>query len=103
MVGMAGTIHCRTSVRTALDILDGVHNAIIENYAELRQALISRGHEFTSETDTEVLAHLIEDAIETARQEGKSGEERIATAIRSALQCVTGAYAIAVLSQEAPQ
>src|SRR6185295_20225641 len=37
-----------------------VHNGIIENYAELRRELIAQGHEFTSETDTEVLAHLIE-------------------------------------------
>src|SRR5690349_15141975 len=37
-----------------------VHNGIIENYAELRRELIAEGHEFTSETDTEVLAHLIE-------------------------------------------
>ncbi|HZT42918.1 MAG TPA: glutamine--fructose-6-phosphate transaminase (isomerizing) [Chthonomonadaceae bacterium] len=80
-----------------------VHNGIIENYAELRHALIARGHEFTSETDTEVLAHLIEDSIEAARQDGHSGEEMVATAIRSALQHVTGAYAIAVLSQDAPQ
>ena len=39
-----------------------VHNGIIENYAELKRQLISRGHIFRSETDTEVVAHLIEEA-----------------------------------------
>jgi len=80
-----------------------VHNGIIENYAELRHALIARGHEFTSETDTEVIAHLIEDALKAGRQEGQPDEENVAAAIRAALQQVTGAYAIAVLSQDAPQ
>ena len=41
-----------------------VHNGIIENYAELKRQLVSRGHVFRSETDTEVVAHLIEDAYE---------------------------------------
>src|ERR1051326_8049816 len=41
-----------------------VHNGIIENYAELRRELIAQGHEFTSETDTETLAHLIEEQLD---------------------------------------
>ena len=45
-----------------------VHNGIIENYAELKRQLISRGHIFRSETDTEVVAHLIEEAYEVGKR-----------------------------------
>lgn len=77
-----------------------VHNGIIENYAELRRELISEGHEFTSETDTEVLAHLIE---QYCIEGGTCGTaEGTAEAIRQALQQVRGSYAIAVISQDAP-
>ncbi len=77
-----------------------VHNGIIENYAELRRELIAQGVHFTSETDTEVLPHLIE------RERRRSGDghtaKAVSDAVRSALQLVTGSYAIAVLSQDAP-
>ena len=82
-----------------------VHNGIIENYAELRRELIAQGHEFTSETDTEVLAHLIE---EESGKKGRGAEgenasaSRFASAVRRALLRVTGSYAIAALSQDAP-
>ena len=82
-----------------------VHNGIIENYAELRQSLIAEGHTFTSETDTEVLAHLIEAELQRNARPGNSDSpsvEMVADAIRAALRRVTGAYAIAVLSQDAP-
>ena len=72
-----------------------VHNGIIENYSELRNELLSKGHEFTSETDTEVLAHLIEDY-------SKANPGDFAAAIRAALHDVRGSYALAVLSQDAP-
>ena len=71
-----------------------VHNGIIENYAELRDELIARGHTFKSETDTEVLAHLLEDLLPTAASLG--------AAVRSALARVTGSYAIAVVSRRFP-
>jgi len=71
-----------------------VHNGIIENYAALRDELAARGHTFRSETDTEVLAHLIEDALPA------SGD--LVTAVRAALGRVTGTYSIAVVSREHP-
>lgn len=72
-----------------------VHNGIIENYDILKKELINRGHVFKSETDTEVLVHLIEDIKE------KSGVN-LAEAVRIALNEVHGAYAIVVISPEEP-
>lgn len=72
-----------------------VHNGIIENYTTLKLFLQKRGHIFSSETDTEVLAHLIEEA-------GKSGEYDFPSVVHIALQKVIGAYAIAVLSLRDP-
>lgn len=72
-----------------------VHNGIIENYAELREELRSQGHQFLSETDTEVLAHLIE-----AHYAQTDGD--LLKAVRLALGRVTGAYSIAVVSQHHP-
>ena len=69
-----------------------VHNGIIENAAVLRAQLRSKGVEFRSETDSEVLAHLI------AAMQG----DTLADALRAALQLVTGAYGIAVLDAERP-
>lgn len=72
-----------------------IHNGIIENYDSLKKELINRGHEFKSDTDTEVLIHLIED-IHNA--EKCSLEE----AVRLALKSVIGAYAIVVLDKNHP-
>ena len=72
-----------------------VHNGIIENYDVLKKELIKRGHKFESETDTEVLVHLIEDIKEKS---GVALEE----AVRIALNEVHGAYAIVVLSTDDP-
>jgi len=69
-----------------------VHNGIIENYTSLKQYLLEKGHVFTSETDTEVLAHLI----------GELYDGNLETAVQSALREVTGAYAIAVLCEKEP-
>ncbi|MBI4349746.1 MAG: glutamine--fructose-6-phosphate transaminase (isomerizing), partial [Elusimicrobia bacterium] len=77
-----------------------IHNGIIENYAPLRAALQARGHRFSSETDTEVAAHLIE---ENLREAGSiDAESRLREAVRLALAEVTGAYALAVLWKERP-
>jgi glucosamine--fructose-6-phosphate aminotransferase (isomerizing) len=80
-----------------------VQNGIVENYATLRRELIERGHRFTSETDTEVLAHLIEDELEKLEKLGEDGSiSRLLTAVRKALAHVRGTYAIAVLSLDEP-
>lgn len=72
-----------------------IHNGIIENYASLKQELQSRGYEFQSSTDTEVLTNLIEDI-------RKNEECTLFEAVRIALNQVTGAYAIVVLSKDDP-
>ncbi|HOW31982.1 MAG TPA: glutamine--fructose-6-phosphate transaminase (isomerizing) [Bacteroidales bacterium] len=72
-----------------------IHNGIIENYAVLKEELISRGYVFVSETDTEVLVHLIEDV---KANEGCD----LVEAVRIALGQVTGAYAIALISENDP-
>jgi len=69
-----------------------IHNGIIENATTIRQALLKRGHLFLSETDTEVLAHLI----------GVYYEGNLEEAVASALWDVTGAYGIAVICSEEP-
>ena len=73
-----------------------VHNGIIENYAVLKQELEQRGHKFLSETDTEVLVHLIEDV-------QQKGDLSLFEAVRVALGEVIGAYAIAVIDEDNPQ
>ena len=78
-----------------------VHNGIIENFAELREELQALGHRFTSDTDTEVFAHLIEEAIH--RYEGGVGERcDLLTAVREACDQVVGAYGLAVVSADEP-
>jgi glucosamine--fructose-6-phosphate aminotransferase (isomerizing) len=69
-----------------------IHNGIIENYSALRDGLSRRGHVFHSETDTEVIAHLIEE----------TGASDIVEGVRLALREISGAYALGVISQDAP-
>ena len=73
-----------------------VHNGIIENHTLLRRELQEKGVTFSSDTDTEIVAHLIEHAL-------KDGAETLVAATRTALQRVEGAYAIAVLWDEQPE
>jgi len=73
-----------------------VHNGIIENFAELKQELENRGHEFKSKTDTEVIAHLIERALEVNPSLG------LADAVLDAVKKLEGSYAIAVISAKEP-
>jgi len=80
-----------------------VHNGIIENYSRLRADLIARGHRFASETDTEVLPHLIEEAYTAIREQNyTSPGDAFAEAVRRALREVEGAYALAAFVQDAP-
>ena len=72
-----------------------IHNGIIENYSTLKEALLSRGHIFKSDTDTEVLIHLIEDI---QQQTGLDLRE----SVRIALNEVIGAYAIVIMSKDEP-
>jgi glucosamine--fructose-6-phosphate aminotransferase (isomerizing) len=72
-----------------------IHNGIIENYATLKKRLINRGHEFTSDTDTEVLAHLIDEVYTI----GKVSAE---VAVRLALSKVEGAYGLVVMCKQEP-
>ncbi|UCH32689.1 MAG: glutamine--fructose-6-phosphate transaminase (isomerizing) [Candidatus Bathyarchaeota archaeon] len=79
-----------------------VHNGIIENFAELKKELGDLGHTFRSKTDTEVIAHLIEDNLNekiTSETEASSDFEN---AIMSALARLQGSYAIAVVSTQVP-
>src|SRR5512135_1836333 len=69
-----------------------IHNGIIENFRELRDGLEARGHRLASETDTEALAHLVEEAYQ--------GD--IADAVRDALRRADGAYAVAVMHRSEP-
>jgi len=97
-----------------------VHNGIVENYLDLKAALIAKGHKFQSETDTEIIAHVIQD--ELALHAAQHGSQTIASdsaeavvkspksvaplaleeAVRRAVKRLTGAFAIGVLSADEP-
>jgi glucosamine--fructose-6-phosphate aminotransferase (isomerizing) len=79
--------HCDCTGDLAL-----VHNGIIENFSGLKDMLIRLGHRFTTDTDTEVLAHLIEEYY----------EDNLETAVQKALRRVEGTYGIAVISKRDP-
>jgi len=70
-----------------------VHNGIIENYVALKRSLIAEGHRFTTETDTEVIAHLIE----------KNFKGNLEEAVLATLKDLKGLYAFAVLSADDPE
>src|SRR6185503_19903173 len=72
-----------------------VHNGIIENHVALRQALEADGVRFSSDTDTEIVAHLVDRAL-------RGGAPSLFDAVRAALAEVRGAYAIAVVSRTTP-
>ncbi|MBL7084806.1 MAG: glutamine--fructose-6-phosphate transaminase (isomerizing), partial [Candidatus Omnitrophica bacterium] len=69
-----------------------VHNGIVENYEQIKESLLKEGHKFRSQTDTEVLVHLVE----------KFYRGKLEEATRAALKQVRGAYAIAVISKDEP-
>jgi glucosamine--fructose-6-phosphate aminotransferase (isomerizing) len=76
------------------------HNGVIENYSTLKEQLIRDGHTFQSQTDTEVLAHLIGNHYEAAG--GPPSKERLLEALRAALKQVVGTYGIVLLHKDLP-
>src|SRR5687767_6448902 len=72
-----------------------IHNGIIENHLQLRQELVATGSHFSSETDTEIFAHLVERQL-------VDGAENLTVAVRKALQKVRGSYAFVVMSDKEP-
>lgn len=92
--------HCDASGRLCL-----VHNGVIENYAQLRAQLAAEGHAFTSQTDTEVLAHLVGHELEKlVRSEGQQTPSRptLVEALRRALRQIVGTYGIALVHADVP-
>jgi len=79
--------HPHSSVRITV-----VHNGIIENYQQLKDELIEKGYNFTSQTDTEVVAHLIDSLY----------KDDLFVAIRDALRKITGSYALGIISKDQP-
>jgi glucosamine--fructose-6-phosphate aminotransferase (isomerizing) len=103
-VGIAHTrwaTHGQPSQANAHPHIDGagrialVHNGIIENYATLKQFLLNKGHTFRSQTDTEVLVHLISEIYH-------DGAKSVEAAVQAALREVTGTYGIAVMCADEP-
>ena len=77
-----------------------VHNGIVENYLELKRELTAQGHKFVTETDTEIIAHLIEQVQKDAEAAGNPVP--LETAVRTAVKRLTGAFALGVLSSAEP-
>jgi glucosamine--fructose-6-phosphate aminotransferase (isomerizing) len=77
-----------------------VHNGIVENYLALKRELTALGHKFVTETDTEIIAHLIEQVQKDAEAEGKP--ITLEVAVRRAVKRLTGAFALGVLSAAEP-
>lgn len=72
-----------------------VHNGIIENYEKLREALIAKGYQFTSETDTEVIAHLLHDNYQTT--------QNMLTAVQLSAAAMQGAFALCIIHKNYPE
>jgi glucosamine--fructose-6-phosphate aminotransferase (isomerizing) len=75
-----------------------VHNGIVENYLELKRELIAQGHKFVTETDTEIIAHLIEQV----QKDAAGAPLLLEDAVRIAVKRLTGAFALGVLSASEP-
>jgi len=110
-LGNTGIAHCRWGTHGGITLNNAhphlspsgqvaiVHNGIIENYLDLKQQLESVGHTFVSETDTEVVAHLIENEL-TRLQE--AGDATLKDAVASAATKLVGSYALGVIHADEP-
>jgi len=76
-----------------------VHNGIVENYLSLKKKLIEEGHKFTTETDTEIIAHLIE---KYSASSGNGHHRSLEDAVRQTVKQLTGVFALAVISTDEP-
>lgn len=83
---------CNAHPHISCDRIAVVHNGIIENYEQLRRDLQAKGYDFTSQTDTEVIAHLIND----------NDDGDLLRAVMSAVKLIQGSYAIAVIANDEP-
>lgn len=104
--GLVGIAHCRWGTHGGITRANAhphlspngrvavVHNGIIENFLDLKQLLLADGHTFVSQTDTEVVAHLIERALEKA--------DSLEDAVRVASAQLVGSYALGVVSLDEP-
>ena len=79
-----------------------VQNGIVENYRELREGLMAKGYEFKSETDTEVIPHLIADYLTKGVEGPLAHESTLLEAVRQAVNDLDGAFALAVISADFP-
>src|SRR6266581_4990910 len=77
-----------------------VHNGIVENYLDLKRELTAQGHKFVTETDTEIIAHLIEQVQKDAEASGTPIPLEVA--VRQAVKRLTGAFALGILSAAEP-
>src|SRR6266568_1669754 len=77
-----------------------VHNGIVENYLELKRELIAQGHKFVTETDTEIIAHLVEQVQNDAAAAGQP--ILLEEAVRRAVKRLSGAFALGILSSAEP-
>jgi glucosamine--fructose-6-phosphate aminotransferase (isomerizing) len=77
-----------------------VHNGIVENYLTLKKELMAEGHTFVTETDTEIIAHLIEQEIRSAAASGKTLS--LEDGVRRAARHLRGAFAVSVISADEP-
>jgi glucosamine--fructose-6-phosphate aminotransferase (isomerizing) len=76
-----------------------VHNGIVENYLSLKKKLTEEGHKFTTETDTEIIAHLVE---KYSASSGGGRHPSLEDAVRQAVKQLTGVFALAVISSDEP-
>jgi glucosamine--fructose-6-phosphate aminotransferase (isomerizing) len=76
-----------------------VHNGIVENYLSLKKKLIEEGHKFTTETDTEIIAHLVE---KYSKSSGNGRHPSLEDAVRQTVKQLTGVFALAVISTDEP-